>query len=348
MARASTKSKPEHGTLKSRPFAWSVVLALLLVMLLAVHSLPEDGSDAGTTSAALSASIAVSPGWNVSLGTEIVIDGSTSKHDIPEELVDEVRYIWDLGDGTIQVGERITHRYAAPGTFQIELTMEVFEQSGRFHRETHTAEVTVTLPEFPELMTVIDLETGFAQPGEYVVLFQIKDQYLLIGQDKGPEILQATRAGTPSRFPPELERLVASGGLVSVGHLSLWNATLALELAADGWLAFAGFGMNSTEASVSLTDLYPAVEHAGYELVGVIERANLVSLGLCYEVLPKLYLLGSLGSLYVAGTYDGSSRLTVEDELLPAPFAGRMVTFSFGVGVRIGPVMLSLQALLTL
>lgn len=348
MARASTKSKPEHGTLKSRPFAWSVVLAFLLVMLLAVLSLPEDGSDAGTTSAALSASIAVSPGWKVSLGTEIVIDGSTSKHEIPEELVDEVRYIWDLGDETTKVGERITHRYAAPGTFRIELTMEVFEQGGRFHRETHTAEVTVTLPEFPKLMTVIDLETGFARPGEYVALFQIKDQYFLIGQDKVPTILQATRAGIPSRFPPELERLVVSGGLVSVGHLSLWNATLALELAADGWLAFAGFGMNSTEASVSLTDLYPAVEHEGYELVGVIERANLVSLGLYYEVVPKLYLLGSLGSLYVAGTYDGSSRLTVEDELLPAPFAARMVTFSFGVGVRIGPVMLSLQALLTL
>jgi len=89
------------------------------------------------------------------------------------------------------------------------------------------------------------------------------------------------------------------------------------------------------------------VKHEGYELVGVIERANLVSLGACYEITPNLYLLGSLGSLYVAGIYEGSSRLLVDDELLPAPFAHRRITLSLGFGLRIGWVMLSLQALVT-
>lgn len=333
-------------TLKSRPSAW--VLAATLVMLLSTLSLAQDASSGVTPSAALSPSIAVSPSWDVSLGTEIVLDASTSDHEIPEELVDEVRYIWDLGDGTIQVGERITHRYGALGTFRILLTMEVFEQSGIFHRGTETADVTVTLAEFPRFVTVIDLETGYAQPGEYAVLFQIEDHYLLIGQEDGPTSLPAEQPRTPFRLPPELERLVFSGGLITVGDLRLWNGTVAMELAADGWLAFVGFGMSAAGASVSLTDLYPVIASEGYELVGVIERANLVSLGLCYEAVPNLYLLGSLGSLYVAGIYEGSSRLTLDDKLLPAPFAGRFVTLSFGLGLRIGSVMLSLQAQLTL
>lgn len=333
-------------TVGFRPSAWAV--APILVMLLATVTLAQATDGGGPMSAALSPSIAVSPGFEVSLGTEIVLDASTSAHEIPEELIDEVRYIWDLGDGAIRVGERVAHRYAALGTFRIVLTMEVFEQSGIFHRGTETANATVTLAQFPTFVTVIDLETGYAQPGKYAVLFQIEDQYMLIGQEDGPTSLPTEHSAVPFHLPPELERLVFSGGLITVGNLRLWNGTAAMELAPDGWLAFVGFGMSAGDASVSLTHLYPAIGNEGYELVGVIERANLVSLGLCYEAVPNLYLLGSLGSLYVAGTYEGSSRLMLDDELLPAPFAGRMVTLSFGLGLRIGRLMLSLQALLAL
>jgi hypothetical protein len=323
-------------------------LAATLLLVLAAPTLAENAGSADTTSPALSPSIAVSPGWDVSLGTEIVLDASTSDHGVPDERVDEVRYIWDLGDGTVQVGERITHRYTALGTFRIVLTMEVFEQSGVFHRRTSTADVAVTLAEFPRFVTVIDLETGYAQPGEYAVLFQIEDQYLLIGQQGSPTSLPSERPRAPFRLPTELGRLVLSGGLITVGDLRLWNGTVGMELAQDGWLASAGFGMSSSDTSVSLTHLSPVIASEGYDLVGVIERANLVSLGLCYEAAPNLYLLGSLGSLYVAGIYEGSSRLILDDELLPAPFSGRMATLSFGLGLRIGSVMLSLQALLTL
>jgi len=323
-------------------------LAAILLVVLATPTLAEDASSGDTTSPALSPSIAVSPGWEASLGTEIVLDASTSAHGIPEEQVDEIRYIWDLGDGTLKVGERITHRYGALGAFRIVLTMEVFEQSGIFHRGTATAEVTVTLAEFPRFVTVIDLETGYAQPGEYAVLFQIEDQYLLIGQQGGSTRLPTEQPRAPFRLPSELERLVFSGGLITVGNLRLWNGTVAMELAQDGWLASAGFGMSSNGASASLTHLVPVIASEGYDLVGVIERANLVSLGLCYEAVPNLYLLGSLGSLYVVGLYEGSSRLILDDELLPAPFSVRMATLSFGLGLRIGSVMLSLQALLTL
>ena len=330
----------------SRSTSWSLLPALLLSLLSAALVFAQGAGE--TPSIVLSPSIAVSPGWDVPLGTTIVFDASTSDHSVPEELVDEVRFIWDLGDGTVRVGERVTHRYATPGTFRIVLTMEVFEQSSIFHRSTETAEVTVTYEDLPRFVTVIDLEAGFAQLGKYAALFQIDDQYLLIGQEGGSASLPIQQPGTPLRWPSELEQLVLSGGLLSVGELRPWNGTIGMELAADGWLAFVGFGMSSAGASTSLIGLYPVVKQEGYELVGEIERANLVSLGACYEVAPNLYVLGSLGSLYVAGIYEGSSRLRIDDELLPAPFAGRTITLSFGLGLRIHWAMLSLQVLLTL
>jgi len=311
--------------------------------LFASPVLADDVADEASTD--LVPSIAVSPGWDVPLGTAVVFDASTSRHSIPAERVAEVRYIWDLGDGTVRVGERVTHRYPTSGTFPVVLTMEVFEQSNVFHRSTETAEVTVTYEDLPRFVTVIDLETGFAQLGKYAVLFQIDDQYLLIGQEGGSTSLPIQESRVLPRWPTELKGLVLSGGLLSVGELRLWNGTIGMELAADGWLAFAGFGMSSAGVSIPLTGLYPVVKHEGYELVGTIERASLVSLGACYEVMPNLYILGSLGSLYVVGTYEGSSRLMLDDEVLPAPFAHRRITLSLGLGLRIGWAMLSLQAL---
>ncbi|MFC2077561.1 PKD domain-containing protein [Candidatus Bipolaricaulota bacterium] len=344
-----SRAKSETGSSRClRALGRSLAISLVLMISLAFPSHADEVRDVAAGSPTLSAAVAVSPGWRVPLGTAVALDASMSQHEIPEELVDEVRYTWDLGDGTTLVGERIAHHYAAPGTFSIELTMEVFEQSGRFHRATHVVEVTVELVEFPRLVTIIDLETGFAQSGEYAALLQIDDRFLLVGQEQGPEVFPSTRTTDGSPLSAELERLVFSGGVLTVGQLRLWNAILALELASDSWLAFVGFGANSTQETVSLTPFYPAVEHAGYELLGVIDRATSVSLGICYEAAPPMYVLGSLGSLFVSGTYEGSSRVTVGDDVLPATFAGRVITCSLGIGVRIGFVMLSLQALLPL
>jgi len=345
MAHKQSRRDPASHVRAPRSIVGLLLSTLLLVVLFAGLTLADKATE---VSADLTPSIAVSPGWVVSLGTAIVLDASTSDHSVPEEMIDEVRYIWDLSDGTVRVGEQITHRYMTAGTFPIVLTMEVFEKSGVFHRSTKTADVTVTYEDLPRLVTVIDLEAGFAQVGRYAALFEIDDQYLLIGQEGGAASLPIRDVGTPLRWPTELEQLVLSGGLLSVGNLRLWNGTIGMDLASDGWLAFVGFGMSSAGASTSLTGLFPVVKYEGYELVGEIERANLVSLGACYEVSPSLYVIGSLGSLYVTGTFEGSSRLMIDDELLPTPFAGRRITLSFGLGLRFRWLMLSMQALVTL
>ena len=337
-----------HRRFSAAPRLLAWVLAAVLLTLSAGLAHTEDAARDSIPSPALLPVMAVSPGWSVSLGAEIVLDASTSDHGIPDERVAEIRYIWDLGDGTTQIGERVSHRFTSPGTFRVQLTMEVFERSGMFHRETETAELTVLLAQSPKFVTVIDLETGYAQTGDFAVLFQLEDQYLLVGRKQEPSSFPATEPKTPLHLPPELERFVISGGLITIGELRLWNGSVAMELAADGWLAFVGFGTNFETVSVSLSEFYPTVEHEGYALNGVIEQANWVTLGLCYEAAPNIYLLGSLGSLVIMGSYEGSSRLLVDDELLPTLFAGRAVTLSFGLGFRIGWLMLGVQALLTL
>ena len=319
----------------------SLHIVLLLVMLLSLPSLAEGE----ITSPTLSSSIALSPSGDTFPGMAIGLDASASTHSLSEELVDEVRYIWDLGDGTFQIGEQVTHRYAEAGVFQVVLTMEVFEHSGIFHRSAEAIEVEVAQAPLPRFVTVINLDTEFTYPG---ILIQLQDPYVLIDPEIGSTNPLIALVGTLSKSTSDLERFVLSGGLLSVGELQLWDVRIAVELPADGWLGFVGFGLAATEASISLTELYPAVENMGYGLVGVVDQANLVTLGVGYELTPNFYLLGAIGSLYVSGAYEGSSRLTLDDELLPAPFTNRMSTLSFGLGIRMGWAMLSLQVLLAL
>jgi len=169
-----------------------------------------------------------------------------------------------------------------------------------------------------------------------------------LGREQEPASFPIAEPNAPLLLPPEFERFVVSGGLTTIGELRIWNGSVATELTTEGWLAFAGFGTSFGAASVSLSELYPTVEHEGYDLSARIEQANWVTLGLCYEAAPNVYLLGSFGSLVVMGTYEGTSRLLVDDQLLPASFASRAITMSFGLGYRIGWLMLSVQALLTL
>jgi PKD domain-containing protein len=327
--------------MQCRALAAALPIVLLFVMLLSLPSLAEDKS----VSPALSPSITLLPNGDAFPGMAIELDASDSTHSLSEQLVDEVRYIWDLGDGTFQMGEQITHRYAEARIFRVILTMEVFENSGIFHRSAETIEVEVAQPSLPRFVTVLSLDTGFTYPG---ILIQLQDSYVLIDPENGSANPPTAPVGTLFKSTLDLERFVVSGGLLSVGELQLWDVRIAMELPADGWLGFVGFGLAPTEASISLTKLYPAVESMGYDLAGIIDQANLVTLGVGYELMPNFYLLATIGSLYVSGAYEGSSRLTLDDELLPAPFTNRISTLSFGLGIRIRWAMLSLQVLLAL
>ena len=323
---------------------WFLLPAVLLILLLVlVSALGQE------TSGNLSPSIQATPGEAVSPGESVVFDASASIHGLPAEQVEEVRYIWDLGDGTVLIGERVEHRYSMSGMFSVVLTMEVFERGNVFHRATETAQVLVTDTAMPASVPVIDLGALLElAPGITAILIQAEDPVLLVTQEA--DSVSKPSQGLPCLLCPglDMDRLVVSGGLLTVGELRVLDAMIAKELATDGWLGFVGLGTNLSPATFSLTDGYPVIERAGYELTSVIDRSVHVFIGLGYEVAPTVYLLGSLGTLCTEGVYQGSPRLTVDDEPLPEPFVERVVTLSFGVGLRLGWAMLSLRALLIL
>jgi len=326
-------------------------LVLILVLVFAVGAVAQSTEARNAAAELLSPSITVSPELTVHSGEEIHFDASESAHSVLQELVDEVRYIWDFADETVSIGEQVSHRYFSAGDFEVSLTMEVFENGGVFHRSTVTQDVHVLPADVPPFGTVINLRTGFTNPG---VLILSDGPVVFIAQQDGETFgprnwADGTNEDLDSKQQEwDFRRFVFSGGLLSIGDLRLCDAKLAMELSDKKWLAFVGVGTNVTETAISLTELYPDVESRGHELIGKIAQVDLITLGIGYELATDLYLLGSVGSLHIAGTYEGSSRLILDDALLPAPFSEWREILSFGLGLRIGWGMLSLQVLLIL
>lgn len=65
-----------------------------------------------------------------------IIFSATDSHDPDGEIV---KYIWDLGDGTLAEGETVIHAYHKPGTFQVCLT--VVDDNGAEGEACTTAEI---------------------------------------------------------------------------------------------------------------------------------------------------------------------------------------------------------------
>ncbi|UCF10264.1 MAG: PKD domain-containing protein [Candidatus Bipolaricaulota bacterium] len=318
-----------------------VAMALALLLWVTSSASPQEASN----EAVLYPSIHVAPGTRISLGTPIALDASASTHRVVVERIDEVRYTWDLGDGNVRSGQQVVHDFARPGTYHVVLTMEVFEKTGIFHRSTSETDLVVALSATPELVAIIDLESGHAQMGRYAALVRIEDELVLLERhDK--TMSRAER--WQSRLPIDLQRWVVAGGLLAVGDLHVWMGSLAFELAGDRLLASFCVGLGSGTTVVHLTDWLPTAAQTEHDLSARIHRADIVSAGLCYELAPHLYLLGALGMLHAEGAYGGSGRVTIDGERLPTTFEHRAPVLCLGLGVRLSWVMLSLQAMVIL
>jgi len=335
-----------------RGASWRSLALLATLILLAASNSWTALAQETDAPRSLSPQIAVFPGWTILFGQSLVLDASRSTHDVPAESIDEIRYTWTLGDGTALVGEQIAHSFSAPGTYDIELRMEIFETNGIFHRAVDRRQVTVTLAEIPTLVGVIDLETGFALPGgTYAAIIQIQDEYLLLDPAGTTPILG--EVGQPMEPVREALGLAEPSWLVgasgfSIDRILVLSAVLAWELDAEPWLVTVGLGSSTRGMSVPLTPSLPAVAQSGDRLSAEIERVSLATLGIGYHATDRFCLLGSLGVLNVVGAFDGSSRVEVDGEPLPRHFSAFMPTLSFGAGIRLDWLLLSTQLLLLL
>ena len=118
---------------------------LLVVGLIVWLLLPQPGPPLEpSVTIALSAPKPTTPDSIVRFKAEL--DPST----VPKERVQEVRYIWDFGDGSTDSGEEVTHQYEEPGDYTVRLTVEVIDRDNRFYRARDQAAIAIALPPFPE------------------------------------------------------------------------------------------------------------------------------------------------------------------------------------------------------
>jgi hypothetical protein len=80
----------------------------------------------------------------------VEFDASPSELGLPEERIQEVRYLWEFGDGSSATGEKVSHQYREPGDYEVKLTIEIIDTANRFYRAQGQTKVSVAIPPLPE------------------------------------------------------------------------------------------------------------------------------------------------------------------------------------------------------
>ncbi len=100
----------------------------------------------------------------VLMGADISFTGNARDNDRKDDL----NYTWDMGDGTIKKGYKVTHRYRSESTYTITLTVD----DG--YTEVWDSTTTLTVEEFPA-PTVSDPKDGAEVSGVYTIRGKAKE-----------------------------------------------------------------------------------------------------------------------------------------------------------------------------
>ncbi len=100
----------------------------------------------------------------VLMGAEISFTGSARDDD----RTDVLTYTWDMGDGTIKEGHKVTHRYNSESTYTVTLTVD----DG--YVEVQDPSTTLTVEEF-EAPTISDPRDGAEVSGVYAIRGKAKE-----------------------------------------------------------------------------------------------------------------------------------------------------------------------------
>lgn len=123
-----------------------VVVAAVVTVLVVVLSPDGPSSVGGPT-----ARITIFPSSGIVAQGTVAFAASESAVGVDAARVSEVRYAWNLGDGTTSTGESVEHRYARPGSYEVSLTLEVIDVDQRFRTDTARTTVEVAAPELGAL-----------------------------------------------------------------------------------------------------------------------------------------------------------------------------------------------------
>ena len=124
---------------------------------------------AGIEEAGISAKIEILPDVS-SVDAEVVFDASLSS--APEGAV----FSWELGDGNVETGKVVKHRYAVAGSFKIKLTISLGDNS-----QTIEGNVDI-LKNSPFATQVIEYNPA---PGQFVSNTRFNNELRAIGAPKG-------------------------------------------------------------------------------------------------------------------------------------------------------------------
>ena len=102
--------------------------------------------------------------WNIQVGDDVGFDGSHSE-DIDGEIIE---HLWDFGDGTIMVGEILTHKYNNPGNYEVTLT--VTDNEGLTDNDT----IIIIVEKTEEGNDKFDIDDGKITPKDtYIVTAKV-------------------------------------------------------------------------------------------------------------------------------------------------------------------------------
>jgi len=180
-------------------------------------------------------------------------------------------------------------------------------------------------------------EHGFPRVGTYTVQVRVWDQYMLDTAQPPETRTLEVRVGAGGTLPVsfELGGFVASAGLMMFDDVRLWQAQAGMQFMEGNLVATVGFGASTGAITIPMTDAFPAVKNAGYEISAVLESANLISASGFYQVYPNVYLGGMIGMLTCKGAYRASTRVSIGGQATPIAFSQQSIVFGASVGYRL-------------
>lgn len=244
----------------------------------------------------------------------------------------------DLGEE----GPRVV-RAGRPVEFRVAQTQDVNGQPLEFRWDFDSdgiPDLITPQSAYPEPERV-KYEKGFASPGQHVVTLKVWDSFAKEYNRPVTELIPVDVRGGGWPFAESGDGLAVSGGLVSLGPVSLYSASLGWSFADGGFSLLGGYAASTEAVDIDRTAQFPEVAAAGYSVVTHIGAATAWTLSGHMALAGPLTVSGIVGYLTLEGEHRASCRCLIAGKAPPVPFRENTMIAGIGVGLRVGFLVLS-------